>query len=215
MAAANSIQKQDSDVPSPDAEETQVEGEYDLFPDYTFAYPPGESSFFGNEFNFGDPLDDMDWYAMTQPYYTRAVPYRLDGDYDAIRLRWIDTFDMALAMGFNAEDAAWVSNTLTPMAVDSALQGDFPTAFELSNRELGLSPTMVGTEVFQFKKLEVGQPNDRFEQETDSVAERVMRHSESFVQRQCAECEEEEKIQKKDGLGDGRGEMRMWGWRGL
>ncbi len=193
------LQKEDdTDVPSPDADtDIPTNTNIDLFPPNVFFSPPGQPSFFGDDFNFGNPLGDMDWFAMTQPYYNRAVPYRLDGDYDAIRLRWIDTFDMALSLGFNAGDAAWISNTLTPMAIDSALQGDFPTAFELSNQELGLSPTMVNAPAIHFKKLEVGQPNDQYEQEAEAVADRVMRQTETFVQRQCAECEEEEKIQQK------------------
>ena len=68
-------------------------------------------------------------------------------------------------------------------------------------------------------KLSINQPNDRYEQEADAVAERVMRMSMpvneqpffspkpvsvSGLQRKCAECEEEEKLQRKE---DGNGEM--------
>ncbi len=55
-------------------------------------------------------------------------------------------------------------------------------------------------------KLEVGSPNDRYEQEADAIAEKVMRKTENptvsaaspTIQRKCAACEEEEKIQKKE-----------------
>ncbi len=47
-------------------------------------------------------------------------------------------------------------------------------------------------------KLEVGQPNDRYEHEADAVADKVMRMPEqNFVQRKCAACEGEEKLQRK------------------
>ncbi len=54
-------------------------------------------------------------------------------------------------------------------------------------------------------KLEVGSPNDKYEQEADSVADRVINNagnssiSESSpgIQRKCAACEEEEKVQRK------------------
>ncbi|TKK69876.1 DUF4157 domain-containing protein [Ilyomonas limi] len=49
-------------------------------------------------------------------------------------------------------------------------------------------------------KLEVGQPNDTYEQEADAVAAKVMRMPDpDFVQRKCAKCEQEdkEKIQRK------------------
>jgi hypothetical protein len=50
-------------------------------------------------------------------------------------------------------------------------------------------------------KLTVGAPNDAFEREADQVADQVMRMPEPGVQRMCAECEEEEKIQAKEEPG--------------
>lgn len=46
-------------------------------------------------------------------------------------------------------------------------------------------------------KLTVGAPDDPYEKEADDVADKVMRMPEqNFVQRKCAHCEEEERIQK-------------------
>ena len=43
-------------------------------------------------------------------------------------------------------------------------------------------------------KLSVGQPGDQYEKEADRVADKVMRMPEqNFIQRKCADCEEEEK----------------------
>ncbi len=55
-------------------------------------------------------------------------------------------------------------------------------------------------------KLEVGSPNDKYEQEADAVADSIMRkvenpfvsYSSPIIQRKCAACEEEEKIQRKE-----------------
>jgi pyrrolidone-carboxylate peptidase len=50
-------------------------------------------------------------------------------------------------------------------------------------------------------KLTVGQPDDPFEKEADSTADKVMRMPEQhFIQRKCAHCEEEDKkkIQRKE-----------------
>ena len=45
-------------------------------------------------------------------------------------------------------------------------------------------------------RLTVGNPNDQYEKEADSVADNMMRMPEhNFVQRKCAHCEEEEKKQ--------------------
>lgn len=47
-------------------------------------------------------------------------------------------------------------------------------------------------------KLSVGAPNDPYEKEADSMADKVMRMpGENFVQRKCADCEKEEKVQRK------------------
>lgn len=67
-----------------------------------------------------------------------------------------------------------------------------------------------GVHFFQ-PKLTINQPNDAYEQEADNTADRIMRtevksNEHSFfksagissVQRKCAHCEEEEKIQRKE-----------------
>jgi hypothetical protein len=46
-------------------------------------------------------------------------------------------------------------------------------------------------------KLTIGQPNDKFEREADSVADSVMQTPDNTVQRICAECEDEKNIQSK------------------
>jgi len=52
-------------------------------------------------------------------------------------------------------------------------------------------------------KLTIGQPNDKYEQEADRIADQVMRIPErSGVQRKCSACKEEEKVQKKSLIGD-------------
>ena len=45
-------------------------------------------------------------------------------------------------------------------------------------------------------KLEIGQPGDRFEQEADAMADRVMSmpQNDAVVQRKCASCEAEDEI---------------------
>ena len=57
------------------------------------------------------------------------------------------------------------------------------------------------------RKLSIGQPNDKYEQEADSIADKVVSMSKpqvqtktqtgSLVQRKCTACEEEDSIQKK------------------
>lgn len=67
-------------------------------------------------------------------------------------------------------------------------------------------------------KLEIGQSNDKFENEADAVADRVImmpekadglqmveQHGMTGINRKCAECEEEEKLQMKPANVKGRG----------
>jgi peptidoglycan hydrolase-like protein with peptidoglycan-binding domain len=51
-------------------------------------------------------------------------------------------------------------------------------------------------------KLRLGQPNDRYEQEADLVAEQVMRMPDLQLQRVCSECEEELQRQPIEKEGD-------------
>lgn len=47
-------------------------------------------------------------------------------------------------------------------------------------------------------KLTIGQPNDKYEQEADHIADQVMRIPDrTAVQRKCTACEEEDKVQRK------------------
>src|SRR4051812_19859460 len=60
-------------------------------------------------------------------------------------------------------------------------------------------------------KLQVNEPGDRYEQEADSMADKVMRMTtgestffkpaQAVVQRKCQHCEEEEKIHRKETSG--------------
>ncbi len=54
-------------------------------------------------------------------------------------------------------------------------------------------------------KLEIGSPNDAYEQEADAMAERVLQQTTAptltapaGIQRKCAHCEDEEKLQRKE-----------------
>ena len=62
--------------------------------------------------------------------------------------------------------------------------------------------TIKGGGVFFQPKLAINQPHDRYEQEADAMADRVMRmpQSDGVIQRKCAHCEEEEKkqVQRKE-----------------
>lgn len=72
-------------------------------------------------------------------------------------------------------------------------------AHQQSLPSIDILPAEAGAGLFVQTKLTVGAPDDPLEREADDTADRVMRMPEtSFIQRKCAHCEEEEKIQKKD-----------------
>ena len=66
-------------------------------------------------------------------------------------------------------------------------------------------------------KLTVGAPDDPYEREADTVADKVMRMPErNFVQRKCAACKEEEKVQRQEAddeeeLVQTKSEDSFWG----
>lgn len=110
---------------------------------------------------------------MGQPYFNRGVPLlRLDPN-SGVEQQWMIGYNFARTLGFNQERSAWVSNQLTPAAIDFSLANDFPTRWELMNRELNVSPVMLPIPALHFK-LEVNQPNDAAEQEANAVAEKVV-----------------------------------------
>ncbi|MCH8304289.1 MAG: hypothetical protein IIB94_04075, partial [Candidatus Marinimicrobia bacterium] len=45
-------------------------------------------------------------------------------------------------------------------------------------------------------KLTIGKPGDRYEQEADKMADTVMSMPEPNVQRDCADCDEKDKVQR-------------------
>lgn len=123
-----------------------------------------------------DPTSKMDWFGMSQPYFARGVPELRMNDHSAITQRWTQTYQMALGLGLSGDKSIWIANQLTPMAIDSALKHDHPTAFERSNRELNLSPTMVNLPALHFKKQK-GNSQEPDEVEADQVADQVVQAS--------------------------------------
>ncbi len=61
-------------------------------------------------------------------------------------------------------------------------------------------PSPVGSHFFQ-PKLQINDPNDRYEKEAESMADKVMRMEQPFLQRKCAHCEKEKKMQRKEKKG--------------
>lgn len=96
---------------------------------------------------------------------------------------------------------------------DTALLSDSATETPFFNKQNN-SPFFVQT------KLTIGQPNDKYEQEADQIADQVVQgkaitpenlSATPFVQRKCAACEEEEKLQSKEDEEDGpllKGELK-------
>jgi hypothetical protein len=84
-------------------------------------------------------------------------------------------------------------------------------ATEITNLETGRSAMNKTQSLFFQPKLSINQPNDIYEQEANAMADKVTYTSSSmstffspsFVQRKCAECEEEEKtMQRRESSND-------------
>src|ERR1044072_1291138 len=71
------------------------------------------------------------------------------------------------------------------------------SAVSLHANEKSLPATQSKSLIIQ-TKLTVGATDDPLEHEADAMADKVMRMPEqNFIQRKCAQCEEEEKAQRK------------------
>lgn len=83
------------------------------------------------------------------------------------------------------------------------------TGFNLHKRSISGNEhaTDNSMELFFYPKQVIRKPNGLYEQEADAMTDKVMRmklslseqnfFSSSFIQRKCAHCEEEKKIQRK------------------
>ncbi len=121
----------------------------------------------------GSENTSIDYFAMSQPYFNRGVSgLRMDAN-SGIEQQWRIGFDFGKSLGLNDGRSAWLSNKLTPAAIDSNLAHDNPTRWERMSNEMGVSPIMVPIPGINFK-LEVNQPGDAAEQEANSIAEKIV-----------------------------------------
>jgi hypothetical protein len=80
--------------------------------------------------------------------------------------------------------------TITAAAANEVMPSAEAVKTDLCNETLQRLPVQ--------RKLAIGAADDPLEHEADAMADTVMRMSQSpFVQRKCANCEEEEKVQRR------------------
>ncbi len=159
-------------------------------------------------YGYGDAAK-QEWSRQYQLYSTLGAGNVLDKTFIGGTLRFF---------GVTPPDGdwnAWLSNQTTPKAIDSALSKDYPNLNEQEERRGGLpAPTIINLPGVNFKKkdgsIDPSQANQ--EQEADNIANAVMQsrsevQPQSFflLQRKCAHCEEEEKLQRKE---DNAGETK-------
>lgn len=82
-------------------------------------------------------------------------------------------YRFARMFGFNHHRARWLSNQLTPIAIDNSLSHDYPTAWERMDNQMDVNTHMFNLPAIQFK-LEVNEPGDAAEQEADATAEKIV-----------------------------------------
>lgn len=122
---------------------------------------------------------NIDWFAIGQPYVSRGIPQLRLGPNSGVEQQWTIGYNFGRTLGLTPDRSAWLSNQLTPTAIDFSLANDYPTRWELMNREMNVSPIMLPIPALHFK-LEVNQPGDAAEQEADAVAEKVASGEKAF-----------------------------------
>lgn len=115
----------------------------------------------------------IDYFAMSQPYFNRGVPWMRMGPNSGIEQQWKIGYRFGRELGLNDERSAWLSNKLTPAAIEFNLSHDTPTPWERMSNEMGVSPIMLPIPALNFK-LEVNAPGDAAEQEANAVAQKIV-----------------------------------------
>lgn len=87
----------------------------------------------------------------------------------------------------NSKNSSESTHSATPFLSGDKKGSFFPSSFQNDHSFFGPSTVQ--------PKLEIGQPNDKYEREADRVADTVMRMPDPSVQRQRMEEEEEEMVQ--------------------
>jgi hypothetical protein len=112
---------------------------------------------------------------------------------------------MKVAESKSVATPAKANSSFFNKGADTALLTDSASETPFFNKQTN-SPFFVQT------KLTIGQPNDKYEQEADHIADKVVQRSAiaplnnsitPFVQTKCAACEDEEKLQKKEDKEEG------------
>ncbi len=140
----------------------------------------------------------LDWFEMSRPFFTRGAESMLyldDRMYLSVGNVWTHNRDFFFNFGLGDKLSADAANFFTPFTIDSALKRDFPTSSELFERNADITSFVVSPTLFTFdvddilgtlrlpflKIFGVKQPNPYVP-----------------VQRKCAECEQEEELQRKE-----------------
>jgi bacterioferritin-associated ferredoxin len=112
---------------------------------------------------------------------------------------------MKVAESKSVATPAKANSSFFNKGADTALLTDSASETPFFNKQTN-NPFFVQT------KLTIGQPNDKYEQEADHIADKVVQRSAiaplnnsitPFVQTKCAACEDEEKLQKKEDKEEG------------
>jgi pyrrolidone-carboxylate peptidase len=138
--------------------------------------------------DFLHPAIGPDFLSMRRPFLDRGVGYLWQGD-SALQV-WNYNFNFFSRLGLAPTTATTLSNFTTPRFIDSQLRASNPTWWEITDRELNTSTIGGSIPLLEF--------TPDFRPVAPTWFRSIFGGGGSVIQRKCAQCEDEEKLQRKE-----------------
>lgn len=144
-------------------------------------------------------LTEPDFLSLRTPFFDRNAMHLWDPG-SALGV-WQYNFSFFRRFGLDDNWSGKAANLTTPLFINSQLKAGNPTWWEVTDSQLNTSSIVGSVPVFSFdsdfknwKPLPFLQKKSL---ETPEVGQTAGGHNESFIQRKCTHCEEEEKINRE------------------
>jgi hypothetical protein len=134
------------------------------------------------------PSTGPDFLAMRRPFIDRNIFHLWDPN-STLRV-WQFNFDFFRRFGLSPDLSSTLSNFTAPRAIDAQLKANNPTWWNITDRELNTTTFEASIPILEFS------PN--FSPVAPTWFRSIFHKGGRTIQRKCAECEEDEKLRRKE-----------------
>ena len=148
--------------------------------------------------NMQQQLANPDFLKLRTPFLERGVPHLWDPD-AALNVYKTNFIFFKQTLKLPDDLAAKAANFTAPLAIYFQLKADNPNLWDISDKELKTSSKVFSVEMFNFGS---DFKNWKFlpflqKKTNDHSSETYRSSGQTFIQKKCAHCEEEERAQRK------------------